>query len=73
MIDLGCGDFRVGRRLMALAPSIDYVGVDVVPELIADNTRRYAGPRVSFRQADITADALPSGDICLIRNLHGFD
>ena len=69
VVDLGCGDFRVGRRLMALAPGIDYVGVDVVPELIADNTRRYAGPRVSFRQADISADALPPGDICLIRQV----
>lgn len=69
VVDLGCGDFRVGRRLIALAPGINYIGVDVVPGLIADNARRYAGRGVAFRQADIAVDELPSGDICLIRQV----
>lgn len=69
VIDLGCGDFRVGRRLVARAPGIAYIGVDVAPKLIADNVRRYSGPRVSFRRVDIVAEPLPDGDICLIRQV----
>ena len=52
VVDLGCGDFRVGRRIAA--SGVDYTGVDVVAPLIAENTRRNASPSVRFHRADIT-------------------
>jgi 2-polyprenyl-3-methyl-5-hydroxy-6-metoxy-1,4-benzoquinol methylase len=67
VVDLGCGDFRVGRLIAA--SGVNYTGVDVVEGLIEDNTRRYASPTVRFQCADITADALPPGDVCLIREV----
>lgn len=36
-VDLGCGDFRAGRRLLALCAG--YVGVDVVAALVRRNER----------------------------------
>jgi hypothetical protein len=30
VVDLGCSDFRVGRRICS-AVSVNYVGVDIVP------------------------------------------
>lgn len=67
VVDLGCGDFRVGQLLAQ--PTIDYTGVDVVGPLIARNIREYAGPGLRFMCLDITADPLPPGDVCLIRQV----
>ena len=69
VIDLGCGDFTVGRALVAALPDMVYVGCDIVPELIAHNIKSYADERVSFRQLDIVSDPLPAGDVCLVRQV----
>ena len=69
IVDLGCGDFQVGRALLSQLPAVDYLGCDIVPELVAHNTKLYSGERVEFRQIDIVADALPPGDICLVRQV----
>lgn len=68
IVDLGCGDFRIGQRICS-AVSTNYVGVDIVPELIAHNQSQFGSPRVCFRCADIIEDALPDGEICLIRQV----
>ena len=67
VVDLGCGDFRVGRLI---APQVEhYVGVDVVPELIAHNAKHCAMPNVEFHCLDVTSDRLPPGDLCLVREV----
>jgi hypothetical protein len=68
LVDLGCGDFRIGHTLHGRVGG-QYIGVDVVPELIEHLESTYAGPSVEFRCLDITSDALPAGDICLIRQV----
>ena len=67
VVDLGCGDFRVGQNI--LAPGIRYIGVDVVPELISYNTQTYGSEAVRFECRDIATEDLPPGDICLIRQV----
>jgi SAM-dependent methyltransferase len=67
IVDLGCGDFTVGSRL--LEPGVEYVGVDIVPELIEHNERRYGSASVGFVCRDIIGDALPDGDLCLVRQV----
>jgi hypothetical protein len=69
VIDLGCGDFEVGRALVTRLPDLTYIGCDIVPELIAHNVRTYASEKVSFRQLDIVSDPLPEGDVCLVRQV----
>jgi SAM-dependent methyltransferase len=69
VIDLGCGDFQIGRALVAGLPEITYVGCDIVPELLEHNNKIYADERVSFRQLDIVSDPLPGGDVCLVRQV----
>jgi SAM-dependent methyltransferase len=68
VVDFGCGDFSVGRRIVE-ASGVRYTGVDVVPELINHHKSKVHDPRVSFHCADITKDPLPSGDLCLIRQV----
>jgi hypothetical protein len=46
-----------------------YVGVDIVPELIEDNRRRYGDARCGFEVADLTTGPLPPADLVLCRDL----
>ena len=46
-----------------------YTGIDVVPELIEHHKSTVHDPRVSFRCADITTEALPAADLCLVRQV----
>jgi SAM-dependent methyltransferase len=67
VVDLGCGDFRVGARIVSAA--VNYTGIDVVPSLIAANRKQFGGPRIQFECLDIIEDPLPQGDLCLIRQV----
>ncbi len=70
VVDLGCGDFRVGRLLLERLPvGVKYVGVDVVGPLVEYHQSRFSNDRVSFTRRDIAADPLPDGDYCLIRQV----
>ncbi len=68
VVDLGCGDFAVGKRIVE-ASDVRYTGIDVVPELIEYHKRSEHDPRVSFLCADITNDPLPAADLYLVRQV----
>jgi hypothetical protein len=65
VVDLGCGDFAVGSRLRPKCGR--YVACDIVPELIAHNSKTFAGLDVDFRVLNMATGALPDGDIAFIR------
>ena len=65
VVDLGCGDFTVGRRLLPFCEQ--YIGVDVVPELI--HHLRTTELKGSFLCLDIIEGTLPQGDVCLVRQV----
>jgi SAM-dependent methyltransferase len=67
VVDLGCGDFEVGKRIQC--PGVSYVGVDVVPALIERNRRLYGDATVQFECLDIVAEALPPAALCLVRQV----
>jgi SAM-dependent methyltransferase len=67
VVDVGCGDFNVGRRLSSAG--VRYTGVDVVEGLIEHNQAMHGGPGVRFLCIDATAEELPDGDLCLIRQV----
>lgn len=68
VVDLGCGDFQIGRKIAA-ATGIRYAGVDVVPELIDYHRKTVNDPNVRFSCLDICSDPLPQGDLCLVRQV----
>lgn len=69
VVDLGCGDFKIGSALVAAIPEIMYLGCDIVPELIVHHRKHYGNERVHFHALDIVTDDLPAGDVCLIRQV----
>jgi SAM-dependent methyltransferase len=67
IVDLGCGDFRVSSQLVG--NDLSYCGLDVVKELIEHNNARFSSENVTFRLANLLTDELPSGQLCLIRQV----
>jgi SAM-dependent methyltransferase len=69
IVDLGCGDFWVGARLLEQLPSAKYVGCDVVPELVEYNQRTFGSDRIQFRLIDMVREDIPAGTVCLVRQV----
>ena len=67
ILDLGCGDFAVGRLLAS--PGVKYTGVDVVEPLIQRNRVLFENDHTRFLCLDMTSDALPMADLCLVRQV----
>lgn len=66
LLDAPCGDFN---WIGPLADAVDrYIGVDVVPELIAENRRRHGSARRRFLRLDMVRDPLPRSDVVLCRD-----
>ena len=66
-VDLGCGDFSVGRQLLPFCSS--YVGVDIVTPLVEAHQRNFGNSTTSFICLDIVNEMLPDGDVCFIRQV----
>lgn len=66
LLDAPCGDFN---WIEAVADGVEqYVGVDVVPELISHNVQHHQRDGRSFLLADLTRDPLPRADVILCRD-----
>jgi hypothetical protein len=69
MVDAPCGDFHWLSKL-DLPQYLDrYVGLDIVPQLIKQNERRWAANGISFELADLTRQVPPRADLILCRHL----
>ncbi len=67
LLDIPCGDFN-WQRHMSLG-SIDYVGADIVPQLIKTNSELFSNANRRFVKLDIRKDPLPKCDLLLCRDL----
>jgi SAM-dependent methyltransferase len=67
LLDVPCGDFN-WMRLVDIGDA-EYVGVDVVSELIAGNNERFATTTRRFVCADAESETLPRADLVLCRDL----
>lgn len=66
LLDVGCGDFFWMRTLEL---PCDYIGVDIVPSVIAANQAAFGGERRSFMVVDAVARPLPAADVVLCREV----
>jgi SAM-dependent methyltransferase len=67
VVDVGCGDWALGRTLDWSA--VDYTGVDIVPDTIESLNAEYGSTRVRFVCLDLIADELPSAELCVIKDV----
>lgn len=66
MLDVPCGDF-FWMAHVDLA-GIDYLGGDIVPELIAANRAAHARPGVDFQVVDLIRGPVPQADVIFVRD-----
>lgn len=67
LLDVPCGDFAWMRHVDLTG--IDYVGADIVDELVERLERQFGGPARHFRRLDVVSDRLPAVDAVLVRDL----
>jgi len=67
MADIPCGDFNWMPLFLDAAPFVTYQGFDIVPEIIAENRRRY--PTRRFEELDITREVPPRADLIFCKDL----
>lgn len=66
LLDAPCGDFNWMQETKL---HIDqYIGADIVPDLIASNQQKFGSTTRRFVKLDITKDQLPTVDVVLCRD-----
>jgi SAM-dependent methyltransferase len=65
ILDIPCGDFYWMKELDK--SSIDYIGADIVDEIISTNLEKYSG-HGRFMVLDICSSPLPEADLILCRD-----
>jgi len=66
LLDAACGDFNWMQHTEL--SGINYIGLDVVTDLVSRNRKLYEGPARRFAVLDITQDKLPDADVILCRD-----
>ncbi len=66
LLDLPCGDFNWMKTVDLTG--IEYIGGDIVPDLVESNRAKHGSPTRRFMMLDIAADALPLADMVFVRD-----
>ena len=67
VLDVGCGDWRFSRYIPW--EGVQYVGMEVVPDVVEANRRRYACDSVRFVCADARSVELPPADLLIMKDV----
>ena len=65
-LDVPCGDFNWIKSI--INKNVQYVGGDIVKELIDQNNKKFSQPNIQFIEIDIIENRLPTSDILLCRD-----
>lgn len=65
--DAPCGDFNWMKRVVD-ATDINYIGGDIVPQLIEKKCAQFSGDRIKFILANIITDRFPNADLWICRD-----
>jgi hypothetical protein len=66
LLDVPCGDLHWMAGVAF--PGVQYIGGDLVPEVVAEAALRYGTPDRRFLTLDLTCSALPRADLLLCRD-----
>lgn len=67
IVDAPCGDFNWMQHVVDKV-DVNYVGLDIVEDLIKDNNDKYRSDRIEFGRADVCEDRLPDCDLLIVRD-----
>ena len=67
ILDIPCGDFYWMKELDF--KDINYIGADIVPNMIKKNTEEFTENNINFKILNLTSDDLPYSDLIFCRDL----
>lgn len=67
VFDAPCGDFHWMQNVIAQR-DLDYLGADIVDELIKENKRKHQTPKLRFEALDIAEGPFPTMDLWICRD-----
>lgn len=67
VVDVGCGDWEFSQAIDW--DGIDYLGIDVVREVIARNKKKYASDNINFMHGDALTMKLPEADLLICKEV----
>lgn len=67
LFDAPCGDFNWMFQVLKNY-KIDYLGADIVRDLIISNKKKYENDKTKFSQLDIRLDKLPNSELMICRD-----
>ena len=67
IFDAPCGDFNWMQHVLTKANIEQYIGGDIVPQLITTNNQKFSSDKIKFIKMDITKDQLPTVDLIIVR------
>lgn len=70
VVDLGCGDFRIGKLLYDDL-NVTYHGYDTYKKVVDYNSKQYPLPKYSFTHLDFcnNKDIIINGDLCILKDV----
>lgn len=66
MADIPCGDYNWMQYVKKT--DVDYIGADIVPEMIEKDNNLYKDDHTNFIKLDITKNEIPKVDLILVRD-----
>ena len=68
IFDAPCGDFKWMKKIMNENKHLEYIGADIVDELIINLNKNNKEKNFKFYVCDITKDKFPSSDLFICRD-----
>jgi len=71
IVDVACGDWNWMKYLMSdpELEYLDYVGIDIVEDVVKMNIERYAAQNVRFEVSDAVSDTIPTAEVVMARDV----
>jgi len=66
ILDIPCGDFSWMKEIEM--DQINYLGADIVEDLVENNKIKYSSNNIKFCELDIIKDTLPKVDLIIVRD-----
>lgn len=66
-LDAPCGDWN-WLQTIKFPETVQYIGADIVKDLVEKNERDYSSDKITFQHLDITKDSLPKVDMWMCRD-----
>ncbi|MDB9986894.1 methyltransferase domain-containing protein [Candidatus Pelagibacter sp.] len=66
-VDAPCGDLNWIKKILNKL-DINYVGIDIVPQIIKKNKKNFSSKKIKFEVKNICSDKLPKCDLLMVRD-----